>query len=288
MKSVVLYFSFFVKNSFVAFRFCSCLDGLKTGKIVKDEILKKDSKTYQKRPPEWKETEEELSQFLDSGQNEKNLQRPNRLGQFIMDELYDQAKEEKDAWLAKIGRHFADAQSRWNVKDEDLVAPWDRAMKLSMKLSTEQKTTWMRRELDGIAKHIERVYKLHRDSFSLKNLKTPASPKSFKKRSIASVPFTELAIGVKQDVIRKVSREFVSFPLPEKSLMQDEDIARLRASYAYKYDFDKCQFNKSGTSFPWDVAMRDLGTIKARATGGHKTVTGEFYDHFNIKSSKKF
>jgi RNA-dependent RNA polymerase len=65
--------------------------------------------------------------------------------------------------------------------------------------------------------------------------------------------------------------------------MQDEVIARVRASYAYKYDYD----NKwNGTSFPWDVAMRELGDIKARATGGHKTVIGDFYDHFNIKNPR--
>jgi hypothetical protein len=68
--------------------------------------------------------------------------------------------------------------------------------------------------------------------------------------------------------------------------MQDEVIARVKASYAYKYDYD-LQFDKSkGSSFPWDVAMRELGDIKARATGGHKTVIGDFYDHFNIKNPR--
>jgi RNA-dependent RNA polymerase len=62
-------------------------------------------------------------------------------------------------------------------------------------------------------------------------------------------------------------------PPPGKFFMQDEEIASLRASYAYKYDHSKWH---EGTGFPWDVAMRELGAIKARVTGGHKTVTGDF------------
>lgn len=253
-----------------------CLDGLKSGMAVKDEVLKEDSRAYQKRSPEWKETDEEQNQFYASGRNEKHLQRPIGLGEFIMDELYEQAKGEKAFWLARIESRFG-AQDRWNA-DQDLVAPWDRAMKLSRKLATVEKSDWMKRELDEIAKHIQSVYDDHRISFSPK--KASSSQSSLK----SSVPFTELPIEARQDAIRKLSRKFVSFPPPGKFLMQDEEIARLRASYAYKYDYER-QFIKSagGTSFPWDVAMRELGAIKARATGGHKTVVGEFYDHFNMK-----
>lgn len=252
---------------------------MKAGAAVKDEVLKKDSKTYQKRPPEWKETDEEKNQFQASGQNEKNLQRPNGLGQFIMDELYEQAKGEKDVWLGRIESHFEE-QNRWNVRDDDLVAPWNRAMKLSRRLATEEKNTWMKRELDQIARHIESIYGVHRESFSPK--KASSSQKS-------CLSFTELPIEARQNAIRRVSKQFVSFPPPGKFLMQDEEIARLRASYAYKYDYERWQFIKStGTSFPWDVAMRELGAIKARATGGHKTIVGEFYDHFNMKYSKNY
>lgn len=252
-----------------------CLDGLKAGTTVKDEVLRRDSKAYQKRPPEWKETDEEQSQFFASCKNEKNLQRPKGLELFIMDELYEQAKREGDVWFARIQGHFKEAQNRWNVCDEDLVAPWKRAIELSRRLATEEKNSWMKRELDRIAQHVESVYRDHRETFSPKK-KT----------------FTELKIETRQNAIRKLSKEFVSFPSPGKFFMQDEEIARLRASYAYKYDYDKqCQWQSiksTGTSFPWDVAMRELGAIKARATGGHKTVVGEFYDHFTMKYSKNY
>ena len=274
MKFVVFH-SFIVLN-FCYFRFCLCLDGLKAGMVVKNEILKEDSKAYQKRSPRWKETEEEQSQFLASGKNEKHLQRPDGLGNFIMDELHEQAKGEGDFWLAKIEHRFErEAQNCWNP-DEDLIAPWDRAKTLSKRLETEKKSIWMKRELDEIATHIRGVYDDHRSAFS---------PKKVSSGSLKS--FTELPIETRQDTIRRLSKKFVSFPPPGEFFMLDEEIARLRASYAYKYDYER-QFGKStgGTSFPWDVAMRELGAIKARATGGHKTVVGEFYNHFNMKHPK--
>jgi len=133
----------------------------------------------------------------------------------------------------------------------------------------------LKRELEEIAKHVRSVYDDHRISLS------PTS-------SLKS--FTDLPIEARQDTIQKLSKQFVSLPPPAsgKFLMQDEEIARLSASYAYKYDYER-QFGKSTvTSFPWDVAMRELGAIKARATGGHKTVVGDFYDHFNMKYPKCF
>jgi RNA-dependent RNA polymerase len=35
------------------------LDGFKTGMTVQEEILKQDTKLYQKWPPKWKETDKE-------------------------------------------------------------------------------------------------------------------------------------------------------------------------------------------------------------------------------------
>ena len=182
MKFVVTYLPSFV--NFCYFRFCLCLDGLKAGNAVKDAILKKDSKAYQKRSPEWKETDEERSQFQASRQNEKHLQRPNSLGKFIMDQLYEEAKGEKDFWLAKIQHRFEE-QKHWN-DDEDLVAPWDRAMKLSKRLATEEKSSWMKRELEEIAKHVRSVYEDHRLSFSPKKASSSSSNslKSLDRKSV--------------------------------------------------------------------------------------------------------
>ena len=259
---------------FCNIRFCMALDGFKTGMTVREEILKKDTKNYQKRPPRWKETEEERERFYASGQNENNLQRPNFLGRFIMDELYKQAEEESNHWLQKIESHF-EKSNRCQL-DEDLVRPWNKAIELSNKWAADENNTRMKRELEAISDHVKSVYTDHRNLLASPS-KTSRSPKKI-------FSFTKLPIEVRQDTIRRLSRNFVSFPPPGQFLMQDEEIARLRASFAYKYDHEAR--SPGWSRFPWDVAMRELGAIKARATGGHKTIAGEFYEHFNMKPSQ--
>jgi len=188
--------------------------------------------------------------------------------------------------LTKIEKRFElETQNRWNA-DEDLIAPWDQAMKLSRRLAAEQKTNYMKNELDEIAKHVRSVYEDHRVTFSPKKAPRSIATQRASSSLHLTVSFTELPIETRQNEIRKISRQFVSFPPPGKFFMQDEEIARLRASYAYKYDCERRFVKSTGTSFPLDVAMRELGAIKARATGGHKTVVGEFYDHFNIKNPR--
>ena len=254
------------------------LDGFKTGMTVREDILKNDTKKYQKRPPRWKETDEERERFNASGQNEQNLQRPNSLGRFIMDELHKQAEEEGNHWLSKIESYFAPPTNRCKL-DEDLVAPWNNAIELSNRWATEENNTRMKQELEEIAQHVKEVYSSHRGSLSSPTKAIKNSPKK-------AVPFTGQPIEVRQDTFRKLSKKFASFPPPGKFLMQDEEIARLRASYAYLHDHEMRFSNWS--RFPWDVAMRELGAIKARATGRHKTIAGEFYDYFNMKHSKDY
>lgn len=257
--------------------FCIALDGFKSGMTVRDEVMKNDAKSYQKRPPKWKETEEERDRFHASGQNENNLQRPHSLGRFIMDELHKQAESEGDQWLARIENHF-ESPNRCKI-DEDLAAPWNKAIELSNRWTTEENNTRMKHELEAIAEHVRGVYTDHRGSLASPNKVSRTSPKK-------GARFSGLPIEVRQDAIRRLSRQFVSFPPPGKFLMQDEEIARVRASYAYRYDHEaRCS---GWTRFPWDVAMRELGAIKARATGRHKTIASEFYDHFNMKHSKDY
>ena len=265
---------------FLELRFCMTLDGFKTGMTVREDVLKNDTKIYQKRPPKWKETEEERERFYASGQNEQNLPRPSFLGRFIMDELHKQAEEEGNIWLAKIESTFKmlAPNHRCSV-DEDLVAPWNKAIESSNRLATVDNYTRMKEELEAIAQHVKKVYTDHRSSLASPSKNVRNSPKK-------AVPFTGQPIEVRQDKFRKFSMDFASFPPPGKFLsMRDEEIARLKASYAYKYDHE---VRLSWTRFPWDVAMRELGAIKARATGRYKPVAGEFYDHFNMKHSQDY
>ena len=66
------------------------LDGIKTGMTVSREILRLDSKQFQKRPPKWKESDEEKIRYETT--NELHPRRPPTLGKFIMDDLYKHAE----------------------------------------------------------------------------------------------------------------------------------------------------------------------------------------------------
>jgi len=67
--------------------------------------------------------------------------------------------------------------------------------------------------------------------------------------------------------------------------MSEEEIARLRASYAYVYDSKQHERGAGWSRFPWDVAMRELCAIKAQAVGRTKTVSEDFYARFYMKQS---
>ena len=58
------------------------------------------------------------------------------------------------------------------------------------------------------------------------------------------------------------------------------EVARLRASYAYLYDWTKKQ---GGTRFPWNVAMRELGAIKLRARQDFKPISQDFYEKMMMR-----
>jgi hypothetical protein len=85
--------------------------------------------------------------------------------------------------------------------------------------------------------------------------------KGIKRRSGAD--FSQRSIETRQDCLRRVSREFVGgppatetfvFSQEETFVFSQEEAARLRASYAYLYDWMK---HGGGTRFPWNVAFAD-------------------------------
>lgn len=264
----------------LAYMFCMTLDGAKTGMTVLPQVLKDDTRKYQKRPPTWKETEEDRERHVMHGKNETNLKRPSSLGRFIMDDLHSQAEAEGNVWLARIEKKF-EIKNRIKV-DDDLTAPWLKFLQRSKRWISEENNTLLSGELEQIRKHVEAIYLEHRAELNASPRKqtNQYSPKKDK------ASFTDLPIEVRQDKFRALSRKFASFPRPDTFLALSEwDIAAARASYAYWYDHEqrKQSISNNWTRFPWDVAMRELCTIKARAGGRHKAVAGEFYDHFNMK-----
>ena len=257
------------------------LDGTKTGKTVSAAALAADSKEYNKRPPEWKETYEEKKR--NDKDNTLNEKRPRGLGSFIMDELYEKAADVGCLWLCHIDERFKAVGS--SKCDEDLAGPYNRAVLLSERCKNEAGADHMEKDLAMIREHVAKVHQNHRKEMSglgssPKKPRTPAKKNSRDTRLL----FTEQPIEDRQDTIRQLSRAFASGPAPSALLMHEEEIARIRASYAYIYDRTNQAY---GTRFPWDVAMRELCAIKAQATGRHKTVGPDFYAHFNMKHPKR-
>ena len=252
------------------------LDGIKTGMTVRPDILKQDTARFQKRPPTWKETEEDRERNEQT--NEANIKRPKELGGFIMDDLYKQAQLEGNRWRARLDDEFkADGLCKL---DKDLAAPWYDALKLGERWKTEESNGRFLEDLESIRKHVAGLYTDYRTDINSPRKQSRMSPSKTEK------PF--ISQPIRQDKIRKLSKQFASYPPAGRVMMLAEDIARVRASCAYVYDYEqrKSYSNNNYSRFPWDLAMRELCAIKARARGRFKTVDGDFYDHFNMKHPK--
>jgi hypothetical protein len=251
------------------------LDGIKTGMTVRPDVLKQDTARFQKRPPRWKETEEERERNEQT--NEPNIKRPQELGKFIMDDLHKQADVEGNRWLTRLDDEFK-AGGLCKL-DKDLAAPWNDALELGEKWKAEESNGRFLADLDSLHRHVASLYSDYRTEMNSPRKQSRMSPSKKEK------PFP---IEVRQDKVRKLSKQFASYPPAGHFLMLEEDISRIRASCAYVYDYEqrKSYSSNNYSRFPWDLAMRELCAIKARATGRFKTVAGDFYDHFNMKHPK--
>jgi RNA-dependent RNA polymerase len=198
-----------------------------------------------------------------------------------MDLIRSKAKEERTRVLTKIDTVFSSLNSK---ADPHLLQPWNDATQLAERGSPES-VKRKKLDLSLIALHVHAMYLEHRAKLTFKETPGPTSLNGTSKRT----SFTKLPIEVRQDIFRALSRKFSSSPRPEEleSIMDEATIARLRASYAYKYDAEMRSTTGNGWSrFPWDVAMRELCAIKARALGPHKTVTTGFYERFKLSSHR--
>lgn len=271
----------------LAYKFCKVLDGTKTGLRIKPLTLKEDMKSYHLNTtigPQWKEKKKTTASYDQSNLSYLPRGKGNFIkGPFIMDVLLAAAKQECRRALTEIDTVFSPLHI---VADPHLLQPWDDATQFAERGSPE---AIKRKKLDlsHIAVHVQAMYTEHRSKLAYKETPNglPTSNGSSKRTA-----FTKLAIEVRQDILRALSKKFASAPRPEEldSFMDEATIARLRASYAYKYD---SEVRSTGTEygwsrFPWDVAMRELCAIKARALGPHKTVTTGFYERFKLSSGR--
>jgi RNA-dependent RNA polymerase len=213
-------------------------------------------------------TEDKQSMFS-SMDNKANLQRPSDLPKFIMDKITKCAKEVRDRRLGEVEEVFDSAPTF--VVDADLTEPWLDAVKLADRFVEEEGNDRMKRDLEKITEHVHIVYQRHRAEMA----QVPLSPKKERRNAagggggggggggataVANVAqFSDLPIEVRQDNLRALSNEFISKPRMEDVMMDEDEIRRLRASYAYLYDSRR---RGKWTRFPWDVGTRELCAIK--------------------------
>ncbi|KAI0944787.1 hypothetical protein AcW1_001640 [Taiwanofungus camphoratus] len=281
---------------FLAYMFCAVLDGSKTGVTVSQEVRDLHKKLFAHRGPAWKEACEQNKQIDRMSSNEKNLTRDPKLPDFIMDMIHMQVHAESERQLQHIEALFLRKLNAEEM-DEDLAAPWKNAWKRAEVALTRRNDTWMRKELDAIKVHVERVYSKWRNYRTVDEAQNGVGGGHGRigGKDRAKVAFTALAIEKRQDKLRELSKEFSCGPallveqLEGKGetegllYFSDSILQRVRASYAYIYDFESSRNHWS--RFPWDVAMRVLCEIKAGAQGLSKTLTEDFYARMMVSNA---
>ena len=148
------------------------------------------------------------------------------------------------------------------------------------------------RDLKRIEDHVKASYQVHSNNKKAMSTRLTKSKSKNSERGggggSGGADFTNCNIIDRQDVLRKSSKFFHEHPTPEEmEVITDwEEIARLRASYAYMYDLEVHKYGRDGkqrwSRFPFDVAARELCAIKANSLGPSKTVTCGFYEKYRM------
>ncbi|THV08462.1 hypothetical protein K435DRAFT_641686, partial [Dendrothele bispora CBS 962.96] len=240
--------------------FCHTLDGAKTGLKPIPEKMMALRRKYDKGPMYWKTNKS--SDAPVSRQSNVYVGHPSRKRPpFVMDYLKQHALEMVGIEKDRVNKECFDSIK---VLDEHLVTPWREAKELASRMRKATNSDVAEKELEAIEKHVVKMFDVHRERTKEKN-------------------FTGKRIETRQNILRSISREFSQSPSPsDLCTMTADQIARVRASYAYLYDHQKAHRPR----FSWDVSMRELCAIKAKALGRWNTVTGTFYDSFTIRKSR--
>lgn len=239
--------------------------------------MAKDKKDYKRRAPAWKETDEDEEKYHNNESNEINLRRCKELEDkaFIMDAIQREGEKRKKAYMLHYDTLIRGCPT---TPDDQLVAPWIQASVSAKKPGNEN----LLRDLEMIKAHVEKVRILHRSELAKFSPKRRPTRNSFPTAD-KGVGFTDLKIEMRQDILRKVSKEFASKP-SGLNIVGDGWSRELKASYAILHDAEACRASgsKTWTRFPWDVAMRDLCDIKVKALGPYKTITSNFYEKMTL------
>ncbi|KAF7323769.1 Dimethylaniline monooxygenase [Mycena kentingensis (nom. inval.)] len=268
----------------LAYKFCKILDASKTGFDIKPDVRMQDRKKYgHAEGPAWKRSQKMASNYA-STSNMQPLQRkidatiPGIAKPFIMDVLVEAGEGVKGEWLREVEELFAPFKaSDRSLFDHALARPWDDYLKFAKQRETEGDAS-PRKDLDTIAKHVERIFEQHREVIKQKYKKSSENK---------AVGFTTQPIEKRQDELRALSRDFASRPTPAelRTMPNYALIAQLRASYAYRYDCEKSYGGCSG--FPWNVAFGELCAIKAESLGPRKTMPAVFYERMKLMGAPR-
>ena len=239
------------------------LDSAKSGLRLKPENLRKHKNEWSKTiGPGWKEQVEDKKRSEPSRtsreDNRTHLKRSPSMHDFVMDEITRLAGKKAGEELAAMQATFRSFKMQ---VDSDLAEPWLRMGEIARRYAEEEGSTRLERDMKVIATHVREMREKHRRQMGLKGPGgLPLSPRKEGK----GAAFTDLPIEERQDKIRALSQEFASRPGPDEVLLDEDEIRRLRASYAYYHDVVEVSQQKGErwTRFPFDMAMRELCSIK--------------------------
>lgn len=257
--------------------FCAGLDGVKNGKTVKKEIASAHQKKYGSTVLKWwKWLDKQKKANSDTNERAHNdkadAKRPASLGPFIMDLLMDMVKKQRDEELTILEKAVNGVKSHTrNTSDEHLKSPWNVQLAHAEELNAKGEGTKLM-EMNILKVHVEKCWVKYKEA------RTPSKNRSPSKGGKPARSFTSLSIETRQDVLRKQSQMFANHPFAgEFRALSEDDVPRLKASYAYIFGQDKSG-DAYKNRFCWDVTMRAMCDIKAKALGPTKTLTQDFYE----------
>ncbi|KZP15893.1 hypothetical protein FIBSPDRAFT_72268 [Athelia psychrophila] len=262
------------------YMFCTLLDQFNNSRVLINDVMSGDFAKYGKRLPAWKESKEDDDLHVNSTSNTLNPKRVHKLGQIIIDEFCQQAKDEGNVQKDVIRDSF---QHRGRtVVDPHLTQSWHIEEDWIAIIGTAQ----MEVELLATKIHVQAFQantkrrKIELPENMLRNHALEPGSRGPRRNT----RFTDLSIEVRQDILRAAAMDFAAEPSPDEIFIQSQEgIARLCTSYSYLYDSE--QQSQKWSRFSWDVCTRDLRDIKAHALGMTKTSTQDLYTRSAMEQS---
>ncbi|KAL1661582.1 RNA dependent RNA polymerase-domain-containing protein [Schizophyllum commune] len=273
-----------------AYMFTKSLDGPKVGVTVKPSAFAKDSsdRRWACRMPDWKAA---IDGKDEENNNNPRCTRPKdtakKCGPFVMESLYAFSQELDRTRIKQIQDAFTDPALPRPGVDEELTAPWREAKERAGRMRVASGSGLMEEELQRIRRHVEELYEEYREVVRPQggSPKKSSPRKSTSPRKDGPFMFSDLPQAEQRRRMRILSTKFSSGPR-ELLTLGNEEMSRVRASYAYIYDCEQAKGRgRSASAFPWSVAMTALCDIKAKARGptSFVTITTDFADNMRMR-----